>query len=822
MTDWQQQAIATGYRVFPVSIYYDKTASKWMKKPLIKDWVNQASADSATISAMRWDGANGFGIAMGGVGSVYALDVDTYKPNSEAEQWLHSHGLSGSTRTHKTVSGGTHRLYKLPPTLVLRNRQGIVPGLDARGHGGFIAFGEGYEVIDSSPPAMLSPTLCAELDRPSRRVPTQDDLDFVAAPLDAVLIAKVEALKGHDAAFNDALSAPQDDRSKALLVVARSLKRAGFSSQEFVTVVMELSDGPVGHVEDQGRNAMRALKRFWSMGGQSIAEMMATMPVVDADAVVTRYKQDQQAAKTALAMAALPAAEGDAALIREELCLLIGASPVMIDTRLKELKAEHGIGLGSMRTELAQLQRGAAGDSEEFDLSYSLSSTVLNLDFAKGRHLMFLQDDRYWRYDGRVWVRISSKQLTGFITRRAEAMLATGVMKLKDKGLAAVIADAERLMRGTVSRLDDPLKLSAPPPNVMNCTNCEICLDTWSVREHNPESYLRIALDVAYDPKAVAPAFERTMTDIMGNDQEMYRHLCEVIACIISPRKSFAAVVLLVGEGSNGKTLVLEVLNLLLGGAMWPCNLHKIDHNNFASNALVGKCAVVDDDLDYHTEFPISAVKKISEGKAMGGEAKGGEHFKFRCEVTPVCASNGFPPVRDTSFGFVRRANVIKFEQHYYLRNQAIEHLKTQGSNFSVDQAVQLGVLKLADDTLKDSLRSEASGILNVILLALQRLKERRSFDEPQAVVDARNEWRIAADSVQRFIKESSTIYKFPDASVSLQMFRERYRAWCEAGNGTAKGDRQMISALRSAGYTLTKTLGVTYLRDYKVTEVLQ
>jgi hypothetical protein len=148
MYKWEQAAAESNLRIFPIKIEQDQNG-KWHKKPLVKAWQDQANYYQFT--AFDWSGANGYGILMGF--GFYALDLDLYKDGSDAEAWFDTHSVHRETRTHKTISGGIHRIYTVPTDLP--TRANIIPGLDGRGIGGFIAFGEGYEMIDDRVPSMM-------------------------------------------------------------------------------------------------------------------------------------------------------------------------------------------------------------------------------------------------------------------------------------------------------------------------------------------------------------------------------------------------------------------------------------------------------------------------------------------------------------------------------------------------------------------------------------------------------------------------------------------------------------------------------------------
>lgn len=149
MNPWEQAAADSGLRVFPIKIEQDSNG-KWHKKPLVKAWQEQANFHQFTH--FDWSQANGYGILMGF--GFYALDLDLYKDGSDCEAWFDLHKVSRETRTHKTISGGIHRIYAVPTDLP--TRANIVAGLDGRGIGGFIAYGEGYEMLDDRLPIILT------------------------------------------------------------------------------------------------------------------------------------------------------------------------------------------------------------------------------------------------------------------------------------------------------------------------------------------------------------------------------------------------------------------------------------------------------------------------------------------------------------------------------------------------------------------------------------------------------------------------------------------------------------------------------------------
>ena len=145
--DFESEAKAFGWPTFPITIERQPDG-KLTKRPLTRHGHKDASLDPGIFGSL-WSHANGFGIPMGevahGVG-LYAIDLDFHRGGREPMQdWLIEHHVPMVTRTHITPSGGVHLLYQLPGKHVrLPSRANIVTGLDTRGQGGWIAYGEGY------------------------------------------------------------------------------------------------------------------------------------------------------------------------------------------------------------------------------------------------------------------------------------------------------------------------------------------------------------------------------------------------------------------------------------------------------------------------------------------------------------------------------------------------------------------------------------------------------------------------------------------------------------------------------------------------------
>lgn len=188
MNKWIKEAKSWGVPTFPIHIEWNEFSEgeakvkgakgKWEKRPLTKR--GHLDAAFPPDPAQPWRTANGYGITTGG--KLYVLDVDSYKGSTleGIKKWIDDWGVPKETRQHKTTSGGWHLFFKLPKGWgELPSRAGIVKGLDSRGHGGWVAFGERYKVIRDCQPAPLPVSVCEEiLSKASGSVRQVDLIDY--------------------------------------------------------------------------------------------------------------------------------------------------------------------------------------------------------------------------------------------------------------------------------------------------------------------------------------------------------------------------------------------------------------------------------------------------------------------------------------------------------------------------------------------------------------------------------------------------------------------------------------------------------------------
>ena len=300
------------------------------------------------------------------------------------------------------------------------------------------------------------------------------------------------------------------------------------------------------------------------------------------------------------------------------------------------------------------------------DAAELIVTRMLDQHFAGSKHLMLSADGRFWHYDGRVWRPASDQWISG------KALATIRANQVRGQRAAPLLGQVLTLLKATLAASDDLLDFNVEPLPIINCANGELWLTAdgaAELRSHQPGSFLRHCLDVAYDPSARCPEYDRALRGIFSaakKPEAVIRHWHELVGYIIQPRRHLPIIPILFGRGDNGKTKLLHTVMQLLGPALVHAQrVEDLDKSRFAMGSLFGKFLFVDDDVRARARLPDGILKTISEAKEVTGELKFGPVFNFTVRAVPVLLCNNIPCLADLSHGMRRRLMVIPFDRTF-------------------------------------------------------------------------------------------------------------------------------------------------------------
>jgi putative DNA primase/helicase len=239
-------------------------------------------------------------------------------------------------------------------------------------------------------------------------------------------------------------------------------------------------------------------------------------------------------------------------------------------------------------------------------------------------------------------------------------------------------------------------------------------------------------------------------------------------ATLIGEATHYQGAVLLSGEGSNGKSVVLStILALFPASRRLALEWHDLEGSEKGNTiaALRGVRLAYDDDMS--TGRPLEAtgtLKKLIVGSPLRGRALYASGIEVHPRAGWLAACNGLPTTRDTSEGFFRRILVLTFNRKYAVPDN--------------DGHVEPGAI-VADETLGEVLAQELPGILRWALGGVADLRRRGGYDKPPSVRAAREEHQANNDAIGAYLAQVID----PELPVKWVAFRELYddfRDWCK------------------------------------------
>ena len=330
-----------------------------------------------------------------------------------------------------------------------------------------------------------------------------------------------------------------------------------------------------------------------------------------------------------------------------------------------------------------------------------------------------------------------------------------------------------------VSNVVDVLKLAAqvedfpPVTDRIALANGTLYLDG-TFQEGKPE-IVRNRLPVRYDPKAVQPVhWLQFLSDLLY--PEDIPTVQEFIGYCLIPSNKGQRMMVIKGNGGEGKSQIGAVLSALFGSNMKDGSIGKISENRFARADLEHILLCVDDDMRMEALRQTNYVKSIvtAQGK-MDLERKGKQSYQGWMCARLLAFSNGdLQALFDRSDGFYRRQLVLT--------------------------AKEKPVDRVDDPDLAEKMKAEVEGILLWAFAGLQRLVANNfKFTESQRTKENREAVKRDNNNVFDFLESEGYIRLKADASISSKDCYDIYRMWCEENSLTALKRRSFSDALVAA-----------------------
>ena len=310
----------------------------------------------------------------------------------------------------------------------------------------------------------------------------------------------------------------------------------------------------------------------------------------------------------------------------------------------------------------------------------------------------------------------------------------------------------------------------APEADRIHLSNGTLKLDG-SFTEGRP-NIVRSRLPVAYCPDAPTPALWLSFLDGLLYAEDIPT-LQEFIGYCLIPSNKGQRMMVMKGNGGEGKSQIGAVLGALLGSNMKDGSIGKISKNRFARADLEHILLCVDDDMRMEALRQTNYVKSIVTAQGqMDLERKGKQSYQGWMYARLLAFSNGdLQALYDRSDGFYRRQLI----------------LTTKDKPLS----------RVDDPDIAEKMAAEVEGILLWAFEGLQRLvKNGFQFTESDRAKCNRELVKRDNNNVFDFLESEGYIRLKADACTSSKELYEVYRMWCEENSLNAIKARGFSDAL--------------------------
>jgi len=398
----------------------------------------------------------------------------------------------------------------------------------------------------------------------------------------------------------------------------------------------------------------------------------------------------------------------------------------------------------------------------------------------------FCHEAGYWFvWDGTCWV----ADICNRITLIAEEFVRKQIGKYAEHADKADLKKTLGCLNGARFRGIVDLAKSKMPikkaefnadPWLFNCLNGVLDLRTGKLHPHAPELYQSFKANVKYDPFESCPTFEKFIEQIMLGKPALMDYLQRAAGYTLTGATTEQCFFLLMGEGRNGKSTLLEVMRYIFGDyarTVAAKTLMITTNDQIPSDIalLEGKRYAPCSETSKMQRLNEARIKTLTGGDQVEARRRYADEYNFSPQFKLWVATNSEPTITGTDEAIWRRIQKIPF------------NLRLESGQ--------------VDKELLEKLKKEASGILNWLLAGCLQWQAKGDLAPPDEVKNATNAYRAEMDVVQDFV--SDCLRKSAGKSITNQLMYTHFKDW-HFGNVGDRGlpsHKEMSQRLKQIGF---------------------
>lgn len=296
-------------------------------------------------------------------------------------------------------------------------------------------------------------------------------------------------------------------------------------------------------------------------------------------------------------------------------------------------------------------------------------------------------------------------------------------------------------------------------------------------------------LPARFDLQAIRPVHWQTFLDELLYPEDI-PSLQEFMGYTLIPTNKSQVMMIIIGNGGEGKSRIALVLRALHGENMNMCSIQKLASDRFARADQEGKLLMVDDDMKMDA-LPDTGILKtiVTLEDKFDLERKGKQSVQGYLYVRLLVLGNGaLSALYDKSDGFYRRQLVLK------VKNKPEK--------------------RVDDRNLINKMIAESEGILQWCLVGLHRLIDQGfEFSVSDRMKNNLEEMKKNDNNIFDFYESSGYISFEKGTHASSRQLYVTYRKWCEDNLEKPLAERTFASQLKRD----EKRLGIHYDKNLNV-----
>ncbi len=380
---------------------------------------------------------------------------------------------------------------------------------------------------------------------------------------------------------------------------------------------------------------------------------------------------------------------------------------------------------------------------------------------------------KWMYYDGQIWTVDNSgrmKTLADEVVKRMKSekiVVPEGVdeedaIKARQKhtkysrnstGKNNMLKECEHLLPISPDKLDKDL-------DVFNIQNGYIDLKTGVLKEHDKSRFFTRISNTEYTDTADSPEWDKFLNDIFLGNKNLINYIQRAIGYSLSGYTKEQVMFVLYGNGRNGKSVFLDILNEVFGTYAMNIKPDAIMVTKTSSDAtpeiakLDGARLVTTTEPNEGERFDEGLIKQLTGGDKVTARKLYENEFDFMPQFKLWMATNHKPYIRGRDEGIWRRMVIIPFE-----RKVPIDEI---------------------DYELTNKLKSELSAIMNWCVEGYLEW-QKHGLSEPELIKSQRDIYRTEMDSIQAFIEECCVNDELEKTQAS-ELFAA-YDSWARENN---------------------------------------